>query len=351
VLYILYGDDPFGIAETVRSLRTRMAETDPMAELNTTQLDGRRLSVAEIQTAADAAPFMGDRRLVIVDGLVGRCNSRSGDRSLAARKALAEAVTGYLPHMPPTTRLVFVEGKLDKRNPILTWATKWREEQDEPDESALIRAFHPPKAAQLPGWITRRATAHGGEIAPAASAALAAALIRDGEADLRLADSELLKLLTYAGDRPVRAADVALLVTPVGIDSVFRLVDALAERDGPRAATLLHRFLDDGEHPLRLLALVARQFRLLAHGRALLDEGAAPGALASPLGVPPFVARKVASQARRFSPELLRAALERLLEIDVGVKTGRTDAVLGLDLFVAGICGTRQPAGASGAKR
>ena len=341
MLYILHGDDPFTIAETARGLRDRLAETDPMAELNTTQLEGRRLTVGELQTAADAMPFMGERRLVLVEGLLGRCNGRSGDRSPKARKALADALKAYLPNVPETTRLVFVEGKLDKRNPVLTWATTWRAEQEQPDETIVIRDFHPPKAGQLPGWLQRRAKARGGVIEPAAASALTEALLRDGVVDLRLADSELLKLLTYAGERAVTAADVATLVTPVGLESIFKLVDALAERDGPRAATLLHRFLDEGEHPLRLLALIARQFRLLAHGRALLDEGAAPASLASALGVPPFVARKVASNARRFSPDLLRTALGRLLDIDVGVKTGRVDAVLGLDLFVAGICGTQ----------
>ncbi len=348
MLYLFYGDDPFTIAETVGGLRKRLAEEDPVAELNSTQLDGRRLTVGKLQEAADAAPFLSERRLVVVEGLVGRCNSRGGDKSLAGRKALAAALTAYLPTMPPTTRLVLAEGKLDKRNPILAWATAWRAEQPVPDEAALIRAFAPPRAGELPSWIARRAQTHGGTVERPAAAALADALLRDGTLDLRLADGEILKLLTYAGDRPVTVADVALLVTPVGIDSVFRLVDALAERDGPRASTQLHRFLDDGEHPLRLLSLIARQFRLITRARALLDAGAQPAALASAMGVAPFVARKVASQARRFSPEFLPQALERLLAIDVGVKTGRMDAVLGLDLFVSGVCGAR-PASAAAA--
>jgi DNA polymerase-3 subunit delta len=344
LFYVLHGSDEFTIAETVAGLRARLAESDPMAELNSSELDGKGLTVAELQATADALPFLGERRLVVVHGLLARCNPRGGD---GARSELAEGLKGYLPRLPPSTRLLLVDGPLAKNNPLLRWVEKWRAEQPVPDEAAVVRAFETPPASALPRWLAARAKSRGGVIEPAAAADLAAALDRDGEVDLRLSDMELEKLLTYAGERAVTAADVAALVTPVGLESVFRLVDALAGRDGPAAATLLHQFLDAGEHPLRLLALVVRQFRLLVLARALLDEGVAPNALRERLGVAPFVATKVAGQARRFTLPALEGCLRQLLEIDTAIKTGRTEATLALDLFVAGVCGpvpaTRQP--------
>lgn len=363
MFYLFHGSDELAVSEAVGLLRRKLAEVDPMAELNYTELDGRRLAVADVQLAADAAPFMGDRRLVVVRGLVGRCNVQGGAKSGAAsgggtsgggsaqggekggqgggqggRKELVEALKAYLPQMAPTTRLVLWEGKLDANNPILKWAVQWRSEQPKPDEAAVVKSFEAPKLAQMPRWLMTRAQVRGGTFSPPAAEALADALARDGEVDARLADSELVKLLTYAGQRPVTAEDVAYLVTPVSLDSIFKLMDALGDRNGPKATTLLHQFLANNEHPLRILALVVRQIRLLLQTRALLDAGVSGPGLESRLPVAPFIARKLAGQARRFSTAFLEAALRRLLEIDSQIKTGRIDGVLALDLFVVGVC-------------
>jgi DNA polymerase-3 subunit delta len=314
-----------------------------MADLNDTELDGRRLSVADLQAAADALPFMGSRRLVLVRGLLERCNPRSGDRE--SRKALSEALVAYLPTAAPTTRLVFVEGKLDKRNPVLKWATKWSREQKEPDQSAVIREFVAPSAKALPEWLQRQMEREGGSLDRPGAVALASALTGEGDVDLRLAQAELVKLQTYAGDRAVTADDVELLVTPISIESIFAFVDALSARDGPTATTVLHRYLDRNEPPLRILALVARQIRLITQARLLFEAGVPVSEMNERLDVPPFVVRKLARQAQNFTLPFLAAALRRLRDIDTEIKTGRIDPVLALDLFVAGACGQADDSG------
>jgi DNA polymerase-3 subunit delta len=339
MIYLYYGSDELAIQEAVARLRRRLAESDPLAELNTTELDGRGLTVGQLQAAADALPFLGERRLVIVGGLLARCNPRTGEKGGAE---LADALLAYLPHLPPSTRLVLVEGALEKSHAVLGWAQR-QADAGGGQAGPAVRAFEAPKPAQMPAWLVARAQAYGGAIDRAAAVALTEALTRDGEVDARLADNELQKLLAYALDRPVSAADVALLVSPVSLESIFRLTDALAERNGPRAVSLLHQLLAAGEHPLALLALVTRQFRLLLHAQSLQAAGVAPAELAARLPVPPFVAQKLARQARRFSPGALEGALHRLLEMDTAIKTGRLDGQLALDLFVAGICRGERP--------
>lgn len=337
MLYLLYGNDEFSIAETVANLKARLAEADPMAGLNTVELDGRALSVAELRATADTLPFFGERRLVIVRHLVARCNPRQGDA--AERKRLADELIAYLPQVAPSCRLVLVEPALDGNNPVLRWLRDWahRQRQDG-GEVAYVREFPAPRVDQLPGWLARRAKELGAQLEPAAAEALAEALVRDKTVDLRLAASELEKLALYAAGRSIRAQDVALLVTPISLDSVFAFVDALAGRQGPAATSQLHRFLNAGEPPLRLLSMIVRQFRLLVRTRALLEKATQAEDLASTLGVPPFVAAKLARQAQRFSAPFLRQALVRLRDVDHAIKTGQTDPVLALDLFVAWVC-------------
>jgi DNA polymerase-3 subunit delta len=339
MFYLFHGADDLSLAETVIGLRERLFEADSMAELNYSDLDGRRIGLGELRETAEALPFMGDRRLVVVRGLVERCNPRGGD---GGRKALSEGIIEMLSQLPPTTRLVLVEDKLHGNNPVLKWAGRWLAAQPHPEAAALIRKFEPPSPDRLPRWLVERAKTRGGRIEMPAATALADALVREGTIDLRRADSELEKLLTYAGTRAVTPEDVALLITPVSLERIFDLIDALAGRDGPAAMTLLHRFLDNSEPPMRILALVARQFRMLAMTHALTAEGLAPTEIRARLAVPAFVANKLSGQARRFSPAFVDSALRRLRDIDHQIKTGRVDAVLALDLFVAGVCGARR---------
>jgi hypothetical protein len=133
-------------------MRARLAESDPMHALNEVTLDGRGLSVRELQACADALPFLGERRLVIVAGLVG---------SAAGRKDVADALIDYLPRVPPTTRLVLVEGELAANHRVLRWAERWRPAAEAPDQTVLVKRFEAPRAAQLPGWLARRAEARG----------------------------------------------------------------------------------------------------------------------------------------------------------------------------------------------
>lgn len=332
-----HGADAFAIAEHVRTARAAFATEDAMAELNAVVLDGARLTVAELQLAADALPFMGGRRLIIVRGLIGRCNARSGDKRKDRRTTLIDGLLSYLPGVPTTTRLVLADGPIEADNRVATWL---RKAAGTDGGAVTVRSYDPPAPERLPAWIAARATQRGGAFSSAAAKALAAALAPDGPADLWRCDSEIEKLLTWAGKRPVEAGDVARLVAPVDTENVYRLIEAIADRDGPAAATLLHTFLAGGEEPLSLLGKIARQFHQLAHVQALLDSGVPAGEHARAVGVPPFVARKLAGQSRRFSAPFLDAALKRLLDIDVGIKTGRTSGPIALDLFVAGVCGT-----------
>lgn len=383
MIYILHGQDEFGIAETIGGLRARLAAEDPMADLNATELDGRRLTVGQLQSVADAMPFLGERRLVVVRGLLERCNPRggasgggsggegggasggeggrqgggrgAGDKGATGRHELRDALLAYLPGVPPTTRLVLADGQLAKDNPILRWAAKAGATATD-DTAIIVRLFDPPDPRSLGGWIEKRTSAHGGRIDRRAAAALAEALTREGSVDLRLVDHEIEKLITWADGATIDESAIAQLVTPIRLETVFRLSDALADGDGPAAISLLHAHLDEGEHPLRLLALITRQIRILHQARAHLDAGTPRPEVAASLPIPRWAVDKALRQARRFSAETLEQALGRLLEIDVGIKTGRVEAVLALDLFVAGMCGvgrgaTGRAGGASGGGR
>jgi DNA polymerase-3 subunit delta len=313
--YVLHGADEFTRAETLADFKRRLGPPDTV-DLNTTILDGRKTTLAELRHACDAIPFLAEKRLVIVEGLLARAASQ--------RDSLV-GLADYLLRLPETTRLVFVEDKvLPASHPILKLA---REEAQ-----GYVKQFDPPDAKALPKWIADRVAKHGGEIEPQAAAQLAAVV----GADLRLLDQEIVKLVTYTdGERPITAADVDALVPYAQAAVIFDLVDALGQRDGRTAAQTLHRLLDAGEHPLGLLAMIVRQFRLLIQVKELKVGGANPQSIAKTLSIHPFPAGKLHSQATHFTGAQLEAIYRHLLDTDVAIKRGEIEAEVALDLLVA----------------
>lgn len=326
MFYVLHGEDEFSRSETLAEMKAKMG--DPaMADLNTTILDGSKVTLSELMHVCDAMPFLADRRLVIVEGLLTRLGAGEKEQS-AWKKEYLEGLTAYLKRLPETTRLVFVEGKPIHPNHLVLKMALADKGQ------GYAREFRLPTSGKLRQWIAERVERKGGEIEASAAEELAAFV----GSDLRLLDQELDKLVAYVDKaRPITKADVHLLVSYVQEANVFEMVDALGQRDGEQAIKLLHRLLESGEHPLSLLGMIIRQFRIMIQVKDLAERGVPSQKIGAQLGLHTFVAEKGLRQSRNFSMEQLETIYRKMLETDLSIKTGQMDPVLALDMLIAGL--------------
>jgi DNA polymerase-3 subunit delta len=325
--YVFHGEDELACREALEDLRSRLGPPE-LAALNTTVFDGANVTVSELKNACSTIPFMTQRRMVMVHGLLSHLTrspeKKQGDSRHWKDRYLEELVN-YLPHLPETTRLVFIEPQqLARNHPLLKQAAR--------DEYGYVRRFAPPK--DLTGWIQERAATKGGEFSLQAARMLAEAV----SDDQRLLDQEIDKLLSFtAFERPVTSQDVSLLVPYAQEAVIFDAVDALGQRDGVKAAHLLHNLLDHGNDARYLLAMITRQFRLLIQIKELAQTNLTPQAIASEIKLHPYPTQKMYGQARNFTLEQLERVHRRLLEIDVQIKTSQIDEIVALDLLIAGL--------------
>jgi DNA polymerase-3 subunit delta len=329
LIYILYGSDRFTRDEQVRGLKRRMRE-GPAGDFNLTELAGQELGLNEVRAAADALPFLADRRLVVVEGLLGRLagaakpSARRGKSAKTAQptrddRALEELLS-YLGKLPPTTALVLVEDQLDPR--IVAGRI--------PADRAHVRAYERPRPNELARWIDRRVKHYHGTMEAAAARQLA----RLAPEDLALLDNEIRKLVTYVGDRAVSLADVELLSTTPDV-TIFGLLDALANGERGSALSHLRSLFTRNERPEAIVPQIAAALRRMVQARELLDQGTRGPDLQRRLGVHPFVAEKTEQQARGYRIDQLEAALRLLLRTDRAIKTGEAEPELALELFIA----------------
>jgi DNA polymerase-3 subunit delta len=344
-LYLLHGDDEIAMRETVARLYEQLGEPG-MRGLNTTRLEGRGLSLSALRDVCGAVPFIARRRMVVVEGYFTWLLSRTREADDASKNEIPavpgrarglEDLTPILEEVPPTTALVFVERRtLPGRHAMLAWCATQ-------GERAWVRLFEAPRPSDLPAWILRRAEHHGGRLEREAAQQLALAV---GE-DLTRLDEEVMKLLTYVDRaRPVNAEDVRRLTPESAETDVFAMVDAVGQRDGPKATRLLHKMLGEQEAGY-IMGMVVRQIRLLLLAREALDTGPRTIRLGDALRgialreterVPDFVADKLEAQARRFSMGALDQLYGQLRDLDEDIKTGKIAAGVGLEAMLAAWC-------------
>ncbi|MEK7216058.1 MAG: DNA polymerase III subunit delta, partial [Chloroflexota bacterium] len=325
---LFHGENDFLIQEAAAEVAAALGPAD-MVGLNTTRLDGAKLSYPELQQACDTVPFLAPARLVVVEGLLHRFESLEDDGSKGkGRNKLDGGWEQFVDHasqMPESTHLFLVDGKITAGNPLRKALGSVAQE----------RQFGPLRGAQLESWTEQRAAKMSARFAPGAIRDL---LDLTGD-NLRLLVSEIEKLSLYAADRPISRADVHEMVSMARETAIFALVDAVAEKQLSPALRALHRMLNDGSPPPYLLFMLARQFRLLLLARTLEPQGVSGAALQQRLGIRseyPF--KKTVAQAKAYRVPTLISVMERLLEADLAMKTGREEPELALELLVSDLC-------------
>jgi DNA polymerase III delta subunit len=231
----------------------------------------------------------------------------------------------YLPDVPATTSIVFVEDGRLNPEPLVAVIPRGR---------AFIKEF--PAVRDVAGWVRRQARLLEVDLDEGAIRELASL----GGADLRRLDNELRKLGAYAAGATVTRADVRELV--VGRDiAVWSLLDGLAERRVETALRALRQLYSQGESPEALLGRdIAPHFRRLMVARELAavsrEERARTDVAA--LGLNPATLGKWMDQASAFEPAELEAALRLLLDLDRQIKTGETTSEAALEVAIVGLC-------------
>lgn len=143
----------------------------------------------------------------------------------------------------------------------------------------------------------------------------------------------------YVGDQTaIRRQDILAVGFRVTPEDVFAFTECLLRGDSGKALELLNKLLDQGEEPLALVGLMARQYRWLLHILALRAEGKSDAAIASAAGIFPAAAKHLFPASRRLGGKKVIAGLRTLAEADFRMKTSKIPERNCLSELVLQIC-------------
>lgn len=304
--YLLYGEETY-LKQQYKQNLVKALNPD-QDTINFHHYEGKGTDVRELIDLCETMPFFADRRVVLLE-----------DTGFFKNKC--EELADYMKELPEYLCLVFVESEVDKRSRMYK-AVKGCgtiSEFAKQDEKTLMRW-----AAGLLGKEGRKITQRDMEL-----------LLTKTGTDMGNIRMELEKLISYTHGRDVvTAEDIEEICTTQTTNQIFAMVKAVTEKNQKRALELYYDLLTLKEPPMRILFLLAKQYRQLLQAKQFGTAGLAQSEIAAKLGVPAFVVRNIMTCARAYSVSELEQAVADFVDAEEAVKTGRLEDKLSVELLI-----------------
>ena len=308
-VYLLYGEEAY-LKKQYKDRMTKAIIPDGDT-MNYAYYEGKGINPAELVDLAETMPFFAERRLIVAEN--------SG-----FFKNAAPELADYIKSMPDTTCLLFIENEVDKRGKMYK-AVKDRGrivEMGRQDEKTLLY------------WIAGNVKKEGRQI----KESTARYLVSKTGTDMENLEKELEKLFSYTlGKDEITAVDIDDICTTQITNKIFDMIEAVAAKRQKQALDYYYDLLALKEPPMRILYLLARQFKLLLEVKDLMGRGNDKAQIAKTAKLHPFVAGKYMQQCRTFSKAELRDIMEEAASTEEMVKTGRMNDVMSVEILILSV--------------
>jgi DNA polymerase III subunit delta len=317
-IYLLYGTESFLIHETKQLFLTHVLDEDEL-DFNFSTYDLEETPIELVLEDAETLPFLGEKKLIFLHNPGFLTAEKTKDKIEHNLSKLED----YLKRPAPFTILVLIAPyeKLDERKKL----TK------ELKRTTVVFEAKKLLEPELKQWIVERASFHRVNIEEKAIERM----IDLVGANLFILTSELDKLALYLGEsKAINVAIIEELVSKSLEQNIFSLIDKIVNRNVQEALRIYYDLLKQNEEPLKILALITGQFRLIYQVKELSRKGYGQQQIAGFLKTHPYRVKLAAGQTGKFSDEELTQIMSQLAEADLQMKTGGMNKGMLLELFL-----------------
>lgn len=303
MVYLLYGTNDFAIQKEIEKI------TKDFDKMNISKYDLTEDDIKDVISDAETFSMFADSKVVIVENAAIFTSSGSGD---------LETLENYLAHINTSTILIFTvnEEKVDERKKITKKIKK---------DYKLI-SFN---QNETPNSLVRNLLNDYN----ITSSNINLLIDRVGTNPLIL-ENEVNKIKLYKDDKTVTKEDIINLTTKRPEIDIFKLIDDIVMKNKDEALEIYNEMLKVNEEPLKIVILLASQFRLMYQAKELAKKGYSEKNISEVLKVHPYRVKLALQKGKKYKAETLLNYLNALADIDIAIKTGKTDKNLALELFL-----------------
>ncbi len=326
-LYLFYGTEKYLLDKGIDKIKSAFLN-DVNESFNYIFYEDFKGDMDELLESCETLPFMGERRIIIINNPEYFNGKKGGLNSNDEEKLL-----GYLNDIPDTTILIFMgDEKVDKRKKIFKQIKK----------IGNIVEFNKLTEKEFINLTKKRLSESNKQIDTKTLhrfIELSGYIGKDSNKTLYDVDNELNKLCNFISDRTTIAIeDIEKIMSKNIENNIFMLVDAVAEKRGGNALRILNQMLDSGEPEGRILYMIVRQFKLLNLTKILVNKGYTTISIAPKLKLPQYITKKYLNQVKYFAEEDLLNLLNQSLTAEKNIKTGNIKAKLAIEMLIIECC-------------
>jgi DNA polymerase-3 subunit delta len=316
-LYLLFGTESFLIHETIQLLiKHVLNEEERDFNLSTYDLEETPIEVA--LEDAETLPFLGDKRLIILQNPVFLTSERTKEKVDHNINKLGQFLANPAPYSIVVIAAPYE--KLDERKKI----TKELKRNAETLEAKKLNE------QDLRNWIKERVLGNGSQMDEKAIEKM----IAIAGTNLFVLTNEIDKMSLYAGnEKKIDLQMVEMLVSKTLEQNIFELVEKVVHRKTEEALRIYYDLLKQNEEPLKILALLAGQFRLIYQVKELARKGYGQQQIAGTIKQHPYRVKLAAGQANLFTENELKELMLLFADADYQMKTGGLNKTMIIEMI------------------
>ena len=315
-VYLVCGDQAYLRLQNRDRLRAALLGDGD--EMNVSSYSGMDVTAREVIDQAETLPFFADRRVILLENSV-----------FFSKKASVEsdALAAYIPEIPESAALVFVEEAPDKRKKLYKAIQK----------NGFVLNCEDLTPQMLGRWTAGLFKKAGLAID---GPTLNRFLETVGE-DMMNIVSESEKLIGYCmGRERVTAEDITAVCSPQLKDRIFDMIGAVSRRQRDKALAIYMDLISLRTPSQVILTLLQREFSRLVQVKELQDARESEAEIAAKIGLSPWIVKKnYLPVTRSQDAGRLARALQLCLQADQDYKSGRIDAGVAAEMTIIRLCG------------
>ena len=153
--------------------------------------------------------------------------------------------------------------------------------------------------------------------------------------NLSILDQEVEKIKIYKDKNKIIEEKDILSLTEKNIDNdIFHLIENIVNGNKDKSLESLKEMLKLNEEPIKIIIMLASQFRIIYQAKQLYIMGYTESDIASLLKIHPYRIKLALSKGRNISNEVLLEFIEKLADLDYKIKSGEIMKDLALELFI-----------------
>ncbi len=308
--YFIWGEETFLIDQKIKEIHSNIQE-ESGEEVELLYLDGDELSPPRLLEELEFSPLFSLQRMVVIKrpSWLGK----SG-RKLSRNEEIRKVLQGYFQRATPGQTLVITANEHNSSNALVKLL----------DKQATVIECKPANPQYLANWIKEELTARGHKI----NTAGLGLMVKSGQ-DMYYLYNLIEKLCLISEDKTIDAKDIEEQISSRDEIKVFKLTNALLDRNLKGSFQAFYQLLEQGEHPVFILFMIVRQFASLGKVKYYQENRTDIKEISRLTGMRDFAVKKMLGQTRNFTWDEIQYLFKQFLDADIRFKsTGQNDKTI-----------------------